>query len=95
MLSLNIDKTSTPLVSQPLSHTIVFVYVTCSLCSWLQVPDADISAPVVSASVPEVLSNASMPSVGGADVEGAAPSGDADLSGLSSSVDLAGKQNTV
>lgn len=56
-----------------------------------QVPDASISVPAVTGTMPGVSGDVSMPSVGGVDVDVAAPSVDVDASLPSASIDLPGE----
>ena len=56
-----------------------------------QVPDANISAPAVTGTMPEVSGDVSVPSVGGVGVDVAAPSVDVDVSAPSASVGLPGE----
>ena len=57
-----------------------------------QVPDASVSVPGVSGSLPEVSGDVSVPSVGGGvDVDVAVPSVDVDASAPSASIDLPGE----
>ena len=53
-------------------------------------PDASISAPAVTGTMPDVSGDVSVPSVGGVDVDVAAPSVDVDASLPSASVDVPG-----
>ena len=60
----------------------------------LQVPDASISVPAVTGTMPDVSGDVSVPSVGGVDVDVAAPSVDVDASLPSASVDVPGECKT-
>ena len=59
-----------------------------------QVPDASISLPAVTGTMPDVSGGVSAPSAGGVDVDVAAPSVDVEASLPSASIDMPGEYKT-
>lgn len=87
----------------PLGPRAMFVLVEINACSLplvvaaaisrlcqTQIPDVSISAPDIGGSLPEVAADVSVPSVGGVDVNVAAPSVDVEASIPSASIDPPG-----